>query len=64
MAKLVESCTYPLTGKAVVDRIYTDLAFIDVTPAGFQIVELAPGISFDYVQQRTAGKLLPEINKG
>ena len=57
-SKLVESCTYPLTGKKVVDRIYTDLAVIDVTPVGFQIVELAPGISFDYVQQRTAGKLL------
>ena len=60
-SKLVESCTYPLTGKKVVDRIYTDLAVIDVTPAGFQIVELAPGVSFDYVQQRTAGKLLPGI---
>ena len=59
-SKLVESCTYPLTGKKVVDRIYTDLAVIDVTPSGFQIVELAPDISFDYVQQRTAGKLLPE----
>ena len=59
-SKLVESCTYPLTGKKVVDRIYTDLAVIDVTSAGFQIVELAPDISFDYVQQRTAGKLLPE----
>ncbi|MDX2480429.1 MAG: 3-oxoacid CoA-transferase subunit B [Desulfuromusa sp.] len=58
-SKLVESCTYPLTGKSVVNRIYTDLAVIDVIPAGFQIVELAPGISFDYVRQRTAGKLLP-----
>jgi len=57
--KLVESCTYPLTGKAVVDRIYTDLAVIDVTPVGFQVVELAPGVSFDYVQQRTAGQLVP-----
>ncbi len=57
--KLVESCTYPLTGKNVVDRIYTDLAVLDVTPAGFKVLELAPGVSFDYVQQRTAGKLLP-----
>ena len=56
--KLVESCTYPLTGRKVVDRVYTDLAVLDVTQAGFQIVELAPGVSFDYVQQRTAGKLL------
>ena len=51
--KLMQSCSYPLTGKAVVKRIYTDLAVIDIGPAGFELVELAPGISFDYVQQRT-----------
>ena len=39
--KLVESCTYPLTGQGVVDRIYTNLAVIDITPACFQTVELA-----------------------
>lgn len=59
-SKLVESCSYPLTGEKVVDRIYTDLAVLDVTRDGFQIVELAPGISFDYVQQKTAGKLIAE----
>lgn len=56
--KLVESCTYPLTGKGVVSRIYTDLAVIDVTPEGFEVIELAPGISFEYVQERTGCKLL------
>ncbi len=56
--KLVESCSYPLTGKAVVTRIYTDLAVIDVTPDGFEVAELAPGISFDYAQERTGCKLL------
>lgn len=55
--KLVQSCSYPLTGQAVVSRIYTDLAVIDVTPEGFEVVELAPGISFDYVQERTGCKL-------
>ena len=55
--KLVDSCSYPLTGKAVVSRIYTDLAVIDITPGGFKVVELAPGISFTVLQQRTAGKL-------
>ncbi|MEE4253158.1 MAG: 3-oxoacid CoA-transferase subunit B [Desulfuromusa sp.] len=59
-SKLVESCSYPLTGKNVVDRIYTDLAVLDVTPDGFKIVELAPGISFDYVLQRTAGKIIAQ----
>ncbi len=58
--KLVSSCTYPLTGKAVVSRIYTDLAVLDVTAEGFRVVELAPGIGFDYLQQQTGGKLLPK----
>ncbi|WP_407676561.1 3-oxoacid CoA-transferase subunit B [Photobacterium obscurum] len=56
--KLVERCSYPLTGRHVVDRIYTDLAVIDVTPLGLEVVELAPGIDFDYLQQRTNCKLL------
>lgn len=56
--KLVESCSYPLTGKAVVNRIYTDLAVINVTSRGFEVVELAPGVSFAYVQERTGCKLL------
>lgn len=51
--KLVSSCTFPLTGVGVVKRIYTDLAVIDVTPDGFKLVELAPGVDFDYVQERT-----------
>ena len=57
--KLVESCTYPLTGQGVVDRIYTDLAVIDITPAGFQTVELAPGVSFEHVQAMTGAPLSP-----
>lgn len=57
--KLVERCTYPLTGKGVIDRIYTDLAVIDVTPEGFRLVELSPGIEFDEVAHRTGAPLLP-----
>ena len=57
--KLLESCTYPLTGPGVVNRIYTDLAVIDVTADGFEVFELAPGISFDYVQERTGARLIP-----
>lgn len=61
--KLVESCTYPLTGQKVVDRIYTDLAVIDITPAGFQIVELAPGVPFEHVQAMTGAQLsLPPVS--
>jgi 3-oxoadipate CoA-transferase beta subunit len=55
--KLVAECTYPLTGLAVVDRIYTDLAVIDVAGHGFQLVELAPGVSYDYVAERTGAPL-------
>lgn len=57
--KLVESCTYPLTGPGVVDRIYTDLAVIDVTPDGFRVADLSPGVDFEYVQERTGAQLLP-----
>ena len=57
--KLVESCTFPLTGRGVINRIYTDLAVIDVTPDGFKVVELSPGVDFDYVQQRTGAPLIP-----
>jgi len=56
--KLVEKCTFPLTGVGVVSRIYTDLAVIDVTAEGFKIVELAPGVDFDYVQERTGCTLI------
>lgn len=57
--KLVGSCAYPLTGAGVVDRVYTDLAVVDVTAEGFRVVELAPGVAFEYVRERTGAKLLP-----
>ena len=57
--KLVESCSFPLTGLGVVSRIYTDLAVIEVTERGFQLVELSHGVSFEYVQERTGAELLP-----
>jgi 3-oxoadipate CoA-transferase beta subunit len=55
--KLVEGCTYPLTGIGVVNRIYTDLAIIDVTDEGFRLVELSPHVTFDVVAERTAAPL-------
>ena len=57
--KLVDECTYPLTGLGVINRIYTDLAVIDVTPEGFKLVELSPGVDYDYVQERTGAPLIP-----
>ena len=55
--KLVEKCSYPLTGAEVVSRIYTDLAVVDVTPDGFALIETAPGVSFDDVAARTGAPL-------
>jgi 3-oxoadipate CoA-transferase, beta subunit len=56
-ARLVETCTLPLTGKACVKRIYTDLAVVDVTPAGFLVRELVEGLSREELQKRSAARL-------
>lgn len=56
--KIVEECTCPLTGRSVVDRIYTNLAVISVTDEGLVVVEAAPGLSFEDVQARTAATLI------
>ncbi len=55
--KIVKKCTYPLTGKGVVNRIYTNLAILDVTDNGLFVKELAPDVTFEYLQQITGAKL-------
>lgn len=55
--KIVQRCTYPLTGMHCVNRIYTDLCVIEVTPAGLVVSEMVPGLTFDELQQLTAAPL-------
>jgi 3-oxoacid CoA-transferase subunit B len=54
-AKLLKECTLPLTGKGVVHRVITDLCVMDVTAAGFEVVELAEGVTRGEVEQKTEG---------
>ncbi len=51
--KLLHSCTLPLTGTGVVHRVITDLCVLDVTESGFEVIELAAGVSRQEVKQRT-----------
>lgn len=56
--KVVQECTYPLTGKACVHLIVTDIAVMEVTPAGLLLRETAPGWSPEEVQAQTDAALI------
>jgi 3-oxoadipate CoA-transferase beta subunit len=57
-SKIVERCSYPVTGMGCVSRIYTDLAVIDITPSGLEVVEICSDISFDELCELTGVQML------
>jgi 3-oxoadipate CoA-transferase beta subunit len=56
-AKLLDRCTYPLTGAAVVKKVFTDLCVIEVTDRGFVVTDMIDGLSRDELQSRTGATL-------
>lgn len=57
-SKLLPKCTLPLTGVGCVKKIVTELAVLDVTPHGFHLLERAPGVSVEQIQNATKGRLI------
>ena len=61
-SKLLPACSLPLTGLGCVKKIVTDLAVLEVKDGAFHLLERAPGVSIEEIQQKTAGKLVIEID--
>jgi acetate CoA/acetoacetate CoA-transferase beta subunit len=57
-SKLLERCTLPLTAQGVVDVVVTDMGYFEVTPDGFLLKEIAPGVTVEEVKAATAGHLM------
>lgn len=60
--KLLSALTLPATGRAIVQRIYTNLAVLEPTGSAFRIVELAPGVDLDTVSSATAAEVMPPLH--
>ncbi len=61
--KIVDACNFPLTGKEVVECIYTNLAILDIKKEGLFVREMAPNVDFDYLQKLTGAKLNQYVKK-
>lgn len=59
-SKLLKKCTLPITGLGVVKKIVTELGVFDVTDQGFKLLERAPGVSVEEIQNKTEGRLIVE----
>ena len=56
-SKLLQHCTLPLTGSQCIRRVLTDLAYLEIDDGAFVLKQRAPGVSVDYIKERTAGRL-------
>lgn len=57
-SKLLSKCTLPMTGLGCVKKVVTELGVFDITPEGFVCIEYAPGVSLDYIKEKTLGRLV------
>jgi len=60
-SKLLPACTLPLTGLGCVKKVVTDLAVLNITSEGFELIETAPGVTVEEVKAKTAGKLIVKM---
>jgi acyl CoA:acetate/3-ketoacid CoA transferase beta subunit len=59
--KIVERCTFPLTGRGVVTRVYTDLAVFGIVGGELRLTECAPGITPDFIAERTGVPFVADL---
>jgi 3-oxoacid CoA-transferase subunit B len=59
-SKLLPKCSLPITGLGCVKKVVTELGVFDIDERGFVLLERAPGVSLDYIKEKTAGRLVVE----
>lgn len=59
-SKLLTRCTLPITGIGCVKKVVTELGIFEITERGFELREIAPGVTFDEIRSKTAGRLVIE----
>ncbi len=59
-SKLLRKCTLPITGLGCVKKVVTELGVFDITAQGFKLLERAPGVTVDYIKEKTLGRLVVE----
>lgn len=61
-SKLLKQCSLPITGLKCVKKVVTELGVFDITPEGFKLIEYAPGVTIDYIKEKTLGRLVISDN--